>query len=37
MYIILVFAQWVISSLFQQRERAAYMQYLLSDSLSESQ
>jgi len=33
MYIILVFAQWFISSLFQQRERSAYMQYLLSDSL----
>jgi len=36
MYIVLVFVQWIISSLFQQRERAAYMQYLLADSLSES-
>jgi hypothetical protein len=34
MYIILVFANWIVSSLFQQRERAAYMRYLLLDSLS---
>ena len=33
MYVIFVFTQWVVSSLFQQRERSAYMQYLLSDSL----
>jgi hypothetical protein len=34
MYLIFVFAQWVISSLLQQRERAAYLHYLLSDTLS---
>jgi len=34
MYIIFVLIQWVIASLFQQRERAAYMEYLLSDSLN---
>jgi hypothetical protein len=33
MYIILVFVHWVVFSLSQQCERAAYMQYLLSDSL----
>jgi hypothetical protein len=33
MYIILVFAQWVISSLLRQSENTAYMRYLLSDSL----
>jgi|GEM_PF-3326680 len=32
MHIIFVFVHWVISSVLQQRERAAYMQYLLSDS-----
>jgi len=34
MYIIFVFAKWVISSLLQQRERAEYMKYLLLDSLT---
>ncbi len=34
MYIILVFVQWVISSVFQQRERVAYMEYLLLVSLN---
>lgn len=33
MYIILVFIQWAVSSMLRQRERAAYMQYLLSDSV----
>ena len=34
MYILFVFAQWIISSLLQRREHAQYMKYLLLDSLS---
>jgi len=33
MHIIFVLVQWIISSVLQQSERAAYMEYLLSDSL----
>ena len=34
MYILFVFAQWVVSSLLKHRDRAEYMKYLLLDALS---
>ena len=34
MYILFVFAQWVVSSLIRRRDHAEYMKYLLLDALS---